>query len=110
MQIKNKYYPYPVLVAGNDSYEDSTFSSDADYAIDAHHRRFQRGILVRNDIPIYEYDKLVYRVLKEQGISVIREGDLQGLLQIHSLVYNYIPKELQKSACFKYSNGVFTVL
>ncbi len=39
MQIKNKYYPYPVLVAGNDSYEDCTFTSDADYAIDAHNVR-----------------------------------------------------------------------
>ena len=37
MQIKNKYYPYPVIAAGNDSYEDASFTSDADYAIDAHH-------------------------------------------------------------------------
>ena len=37
MQIKNKYYPYPVIAAGNDSYEDTSFASDADYAIDAHH-------------------------------------------------------------------------
>ena len=36
MQIKNKYYPYPVIAAGNDSYEDTTFTSDADYAMDAH--------------------------------------------------------------------------
>lgn len=36
MQIKNKYYPYPVIAAGNDSYEDTSFTSDADYAIDAH--------------------------------------------------------------------------
>lgn len=36
MQIKNKYYPYPVIAAGNDSYEDATFISDADYAMDAH--------------------------------------------------------------------------
>lgn len=37
MQIKNKYYPYPVIAAGNDSYEDTSFTSDADYAVDAHH-------------------------------------------------------------------------
>lgn len=36
MQIKNKYYPYPVIAAGNDSYEDTFFASDADYAIEAH--------------------------------------------------------------------------
>lgn len=39
MQIKNKYYPYPVIAAGNDSYEDCSFISDADYAIDAHNVR-----------------------------------------------------------------------
>ena len=37
MQIKNKYYPYPVVAVGNDSYEDTTFTSDADYAMEAHY-------------------------------------------------------------------------
>ena len=37
MQIKNKYYPYPIIAAGNDSYEDTYFNSDVDYAVEAHH-------------------------------------------------------------------------
>ena len=73
-------------------------------------RRYQRGILVRNDVPVYAYDELISKVLKEQGIKTISEEDLQGFLQIHSLVYNYLPKELQKSARFKYSDGMFEVL
>lgn len=36
MQIKNRYYPYPVIAAGNDSYEDATFTSDVDYVMGAH--------------------------------------------------------------------------
>lgn len=73
-------------------------------------RRYQRGILVRDDVPVYAYDELISKVLKEQGIKTISEEDLQGFLQIHSLVYNYLPKELQKSARFKYSEGMFEVL
>lgn len=34
MQIRNKYYPYPVIAYGNDSYDDSEFVSDANYAHD----------------------------------------------------------------------------
>ena len=29
MQIRNKYYPYPVIAYGNDSYDGSEFVSDA---------------------------------------------------------------------------------
>lgn len=73
-------------------------------------RRYQRGILVRDDVPVYAYDELISKVLKEQGIKTISEEDLQGFLQIYSLVYNYLPKELQKSAWFKYNGGMFEVL
>lgn len=73
-------------------------------------RRYQRGILVRDNVTVYAYDELISKVLREQGIKTISEEDLQGLLQIHSLVYNYLPKELQKSAWFKYSEGMFEVL
>ena len=40
MQIKNKYYPYPVIAAGNDSYEDSQFLTDANYEQNAHNIKF----------------------------------------------------------------------
>lgn len=41
MQIKNKYYPYPVIAQGNDSYDSGEFTSDANYIHDAHHIIFQ---------------------------------------------------------------------
>ena len=41
MQIKNKYYPYPVIAYGNDSYDGSEFITDANYSHDAHNIKFQ---------------------------------------------------------------------
>ena len=40
MQIKNKYYPYPVIASGNDSYEGSQFLTDANYEQNAHNIKF----------------------------------------------------------------------
>lgn len=40
MQIKNKYYPYPVIAQGNDSYENKSFLTDANCEIEAHNIRF----------------------------------------------------------------------
>ena len=31
MLIRNKYFPYPVIAAGNDSYATATFTSDVDF-------------------------------------------------------------------------------
>ena len=50
MQIKNKYYPYPVIANGNDSYEDSAFLTDADYATEAHNIIFTLSAEVDNDM------------------------------------------------------------
>jgi hypothetical protein len=41
VQIKNKYYPYPVIAYGNDSYDGSEFITDANYSHDAHYFKFQ---------------------------------------------------------------------
>lgn len=50
MQIKNKYYPYPVIAEGNDSYETSTFVSDADFVTEAHQVKFLLCAEVSNDM------------------------------------------------------------
>lgn len=49
MQIKNKYYPYPVIAYGNDSYDGSEFVSDANYAHDAHNIKFQLEAVLTDD-------------------------------------------------------------
>lgn len=50
MRIKNKYYPYPVIAEGNDSYESSTFVSDADYGTEGHYIKFTLCAEVYNDL------------------------------------------------------------
>ena len=72
-------------------------------------RRYQRGILVRDDVLISSYDELISCVLKEQNIASISENDLLGFLQIHSLVYSYLPKELQQSEYLTYRDGMYDV-
>lgn len=49
MQIKNKYYPYPVIAYGNDSYDGSEFVTDANYAHDAHNIKFQLEAALADD-------------------------------------------------------------
>ena len=73
-------------------------------------RRYQRGILVRNDIDVFTYDRLVWTVLKENNITEISESDLLSFLMIRSLALRYIPKDLQTSPLFRYVEGVYTIL
>lgn len=63
-------------------------------------RRYQRGILVRNNIKTISYPELVAKVLIENNIDVISEGTLSAFLQIHQLANKVIPKELLTSDNF----------
>lgn len=49
MQIRNKYYPYPVIAYGNNSHDGSEFVSDANYAHDAHNIKFQLEAVLTDD-------------------------------------------------------------
>ena len=73
-------------------------------------RRYQRGILVRNSKHVVAYDRLVWTVLKENDVSQMHERDLLTFLMIRSLALRFIPKDLQASSLFKYSEGIYTVL
>jgi len=73
-------------------------------------RRYQRGILVRNEVNVNTYDQLVSAVLKENSITEMPENDLLSFLMIRSLALRYIPKDLQTSSLFRYSEGVYTIL
>jgi hypothetical protein len=73
-------------------------------------RRYQRGILVRNDKYIQAYDQLIFEVLKENDITELSETDLLSFLMIRSLALRYIPKDLQTSSLFRYSEGIYTVV
>lgn len=99
MQIKNKYYPYPVIAAGNDSYEDATFTSDADYAIDAHNVKLTLcaeidnqllNDMIKNGAVKYahhiECQQTCFRklVLTDEKIheEIIHESLLNGIVQV----------------------------
>ena len=63
-------------------------------------RRYQRGILVRDDVAITQYDKLVAAALAEAGLRSVTEAQMLAFLQIHQLTYKVLPKELLMSDSF----------
>lgn len=73
-------------------------------------RRYQKGILVRNDNSVMTYDALVASVLLYKGISELSEAQLLSFMQIHQLAGKVIPKELFSSSHFEVDdNGTIKV-
>lgn len=73
-------------------------------------RRYQKGIMVRNDNSIMTYDTLVAGVLLSKGISELSEAQLLSFMQIHQLAGKVIPKELFSSSHFEVDdNGTIKV-
>jgi hypothetical protein len=73
-------------------------------------RRYQKGILVRNDNSIMTYDALVACVLLSKDISELSEAQLLSFMQIHQLAGKVIPKELFSSPHFEVDdNGTIKV-
>lgn len=73
-------------------------------------RRYQKGILVRNDNSIMTYDALVSSVLVYKGISELSESQLLSFMQIHQLAGKVVPKELFSSSHFEVDdNGTIKV-
>ena len=73
-------------------------------------RRYQKGILVRNDNSIMTYDALVACVLLNKDISELSEAQLLSFMQIHQLAGKVIPKELFSSPHFEVDdNGTIKV-
>lgn len=73
-------------------------------------RRYQKGILVKDDDSIMTYDALVASALLYQGISELSEAQLLSFMQIHQLAGKVIPKELFSSVHFEIDdNGTIKV-
>lgn len=73
-------------------------------------RRYQKGIMVRNDNSIMTYDALVASVLLSKCISELSEAQLLSFMQIHQLAGKVIPKELFSSPHFEVDdNGTIKV-
>lgn len=71
-------------------------------------RRYEKGILVRNDRNITAYDQLIAEVVSEAGIQTLTASRMLSFLQIHQLTYKTIPKELELSEYFTVSDDQFT--
>lgn len=103
MQIKNKYYPYPVIAFGNDSYDGSEFITDANYVHDAHNIKFQLEAALNDEFLLkflndgsvkyahhIECQQTCYRTLvltdKPSDELKVHESKINGLVQICSFL------------------------
>lgn len=73
-------------------------------------RRYEKGILVRDDSDITAYDQLIAKVLAEAGIYSLTASRLLSFLQIHQLTFKTIPKELEVSEYFDVSEDQFKIV
>ena len=72
-------------------------------------RRYEKGILVRDDKAITAYDQLVAQVIGDTGIRTLSASQMLSFLQIHQLTFKTIPKELELSDYFSVSNDQFSL-
>ena len=72
-------------------------------------KRYEKGILVRNDKAISAYDQLVAQALADSGIRTLSSSQMLAFLQIHQLAFKSVPKELEMSDYFTFSNDQFTI-
>jgi len=103
VQIKNKYYPYPVIACGNDSYEGSQFISDANYEQQAHNIKFSFEAALDDEFLLkmvsegsvkyahhIECQQTCFRslVLTDEGYSefMVHEKKVNGLVQVCSFL------------------------
>jgi len=73
-------------------------------------RRYEKGVLVRDNQDITAYDELIAQVLSEAGIHELTASQLLSFLQIHQLTFKTIPKELELSERFEVSEDQFKVV
>ncbi len=73
-------------------------------------RRYQKGILVRDNIQLREYDETIARIVNEGGMVKVSDAQLLSYLQIHQLAEASLPKELLESSHFtRDENGLIFV-
>ena len=73
-------------------------------------RRYEKGILVRDNLNITAYDQLVAKILSDAGIYSLTASRLLSFLQIHQLTFKTIPKELEVSDYFAVSDDQFNIV
>ena len=103
MQIRHKYFPYPVIAEGNLSYENTEFMSDADVTKDGYNLIFSLQASVNNDkindlikenktsfVHHIDCVQTCYRAVittdEENVIHTIHESKLNGIVQVCTLL------------------------
>lgn len=103
MLIRHKYYPYPVIVEGNDSYIDTVFTSDVDVVKEGYNIKFILKAEINNDainelisegkvafVHHIECPQTCYRKAVEtdenEKIFIEHESKLNGTIQICSMI------------------------
>lgn len=72
-------------------------------------RRYEKGILVKNERNITAYDQLISEVMIEAGIQTLTASRMLSFLQIHQFTYKTIPKELELSEYFIVEEDQFSL-
>lgn len=103
MLIRNKYFPYPVIAKGNDSYATSTFVSDVDFEKNGYYLKFILKATLNNDginelikskkvsfVHHIECVQTCYRYAvitqEEEEVFQIHQSQLNGAVQITTLI------------------------
>ena len=72
-------------------------------------RRYQRDILVRNDLHLERLDQFVIMIMKQQQKSILSTKQMRYLLTENGLPVQDVPKEIIESPYFHHSNGFFEI-
>lgn len=103
MLIRNKYFPYPVIAKGNESYATATFTSDVDFEKNGYYLRFILKASSNNDginelikskkasfVHHIECVQTCYRhaviTQEEEEIFQIHQSKLNGAVQISTVI------------------------
>lgn len=103
MIIRNKFFPYPVIAKGNDSYVTATFNSDVDFEKNGYYVKFVLKASTNNDsindlikskkasfVHHIECVQTCYRYAviteEEEEVFQIHQSKLNGVVQISSVI------------------------
>ena len=103
MQLRNRFYPYPVIVEGGDYYPDSSFSSYVEQVMEGYNVKLTLSAelndaklleMIESGDAVYahhiECSQTCYRVVKEtkekQCHYILKDTDVNGVVQICSFV------------------------
>lgn len=73
-------------------------------------RRYQRGIIVRENASEMAFEDLVVNLLQKDGITKLTELDLIKFIKNKGLITGIVPQELYECSALPFKNEFFTVI